>query len=115
MPVVVNPDARLITGGFPPWVTIKVVVVVRVNLPFVPEIVRGYVPTGVEALVATVSVEDPEVVTEEGLNVAVAPVGKPVLTLNVTAPVKPFDGVTVVVNGALLPAAIDCEPGDVPS
>jgi hypothetical protein len=80
MPVAENPDARLMTGGVPPWVTTKAVVVVRVKLPLDPEIVRGYVPTGVEALVVTVSVEDPEVVTKEGLNAAVAPVGKPALT-----------------------------------
>jgi hypothetical protein len=41
-------------------------------------------------------VEEPEVVTEVGLNEAVAPVGSP-LTLKVTVPVKPFVGVIVAV------------------
>jgi hypothetical protein len=40
--------------------------------------------------------EEPEVVTEEGLNEAVAPVGSP-LTLKVAVPVKPLLGVIVAV------------------
>jgi hypothetical protein len=48
------------------------------------------------AEVVTFIVVDPEVVTVVGVNVAPAPVGKPV-TLNETVPVNPLDGVTVAV------------------
>jgi hypothetical protein len=41
-------------------------------------------------------VEEPDVVTEVGLNEALAPVGSP-LTLKATVPVKPFAGVIVAV------------------
>jgi hypothetical protein len=47
-------------------------------------------------VVATVIVEEPEVATEAGEKLAVAPAGKP-LALNVTVPVKLPDGVTVAV------------------
>jgi hypothetical protein len=39
--------------------------------------VTGYVPAGVEAAVAMVSVEDAPEVTEAGLKLAVAPDGRP--------------------------------------
>ena len=51
---------------------------------------------GVVELVVTLSVEEPEPVTEVGLKVPVAPVGNPV-TLSVTTPVKPFRVPTVAV------------------
>jgi hypothetical protein len=66
---------------------------VRVNAPLVPVIVNGKVPPGVDGLGVTVIVEDPDVVIDEGLNVAVAPDGSP-LTLNVIVPANPPDGVT---------------------
>jgi hypothetical protein len=54
-------------------------------------------PTGVEVVVETLSVEDPEPpVIEVGLNVHVAPVGHP-LTLRDTVPVNPLSGETVAV------------------
>ena len=65
-------------------------------MPSVPVIVRGYVPIGVVVAVETVSVELPEVETDAGLKLAVAPVGKP-LTLRLAVPVKPFSAPTVVV------------------
>jgi hypothetical protein len=46
--------------------------------------------------VVTVIVEEPEVVTEVGLKVAVAPAGSP-LALKVTVPVNPFSALTVAV------------------
>ena len=46
--------------------------------------------------VVTVMVDEPEVVTEAGLKLALAPAGNP-LALKVTVPVKPPDGVTVAV------------------
>jgi len=46
--------------------------------------------------VPTVSVDDPDVVTELGLKLAVAPEGRP-LALRLTVPVKPPDGDTFTV------------------
>jgi hypothetical protein len=57
---------------------------------------------GVELAVETVMVEEPEPVTEVGLNEAVAPVGSP-LALKVAVPVKPLLGVIVAVYGVLAP------------
>ena len=54
------------------------------------------VPVGVELLVATVIVEEPDVVTDVRLKLALAPAGNP-LALKVTVPVKPPDGLTVAV------------------
>ena len=94
---------------FEPWVTVRedgvadnekalttrVTVVVLIAWALLPVIVSGYVPAGVEVLVGTLSVVDPEVVRLEGLNDAVAPVGSP-LTLKLTVPVNPFSGVSVM-------------------
>jgi hypothetical protein len=66
------------------------------RVPLAQVIVKGYVPVGVVALVVTVIVDEPEVVTDAGLKLALAPAGNP-LALNVTVPVKPPDGVTVAV------------------
>ena len=63
-----------------------------------------------EAAVETVSVVEPDVVREAGLNDAVVFVGKP-LTENVTAPEKPDPGVKVTVNGVAPPGATVCEAG----
>ena len=66
-----------------------------IRLPFVPVIVRVYVPTGVVPEVVTVSVELPEPPEiDVGLNVPVVPEGKP-LTVKATAPVNPFTAVAV--------------------
>ena len=65
-------------------------------MPLAPVIVIGYVPVGVVALVVTVMVDEPDVVTDVGLKLALAPAGNP-LALKVTVPVKPPDGVTVAV------------------
>jgi hypothetical protein len=46
--------------------------------------------------VVTVIVEEPEVVTEGGLKLAVAPAGSP-LALKLTVPVNPFTVLTVAV------------------
>ena len=53
-------------------------------------------------VVSTVMVEEPDVLIEAGVNVAVAPLGSP-LTLKATIPENPFTGVTVTVSLALLP------------
>src|SRR5260370_32685927 len=76
--------------------TTNVTVVVCVKLPLVPVMASVGLPVGVELLVETVSVEVPEPLTEVGLNVAVASVGKP-LALRATLPLKPFTAVTVAV------------------
>ena len=73
--------------------TVSVTGAVRLWLPLVPLIVNVKVPVGVVGLVVTVIVEDPDVVTDVGLNVAAAPVGSPV-TLKVTVPLNPLDGAT---------------------
>src|SRR5207249_4504375 len=67
-----------------------------IRLPLVPVIVNRKLPVGVAAPDVTVIVEDPDVVTDAGLKVAVAPDGSP-LTLNVTVSENPVDGVTVAV------------------
>ena len=64
--------------------------------------------------VATVRVEEPEPVTEVGLNVPVAPVGRP-LTVKATAALKPFALVTVGVKLVLPPWTTVCELGDAAS
>jgi hypothetical protein len=68
--------------------------VVWVRLPLVPVIVSVDVPVGVLAAVFTFNVE--ELPAGLGVKLAVAPVGRP-LTLNVTWPPNPPDGVTVIV------------------
>lgn len=58
--------------------------------------VNGNVPLAVLVAVVTVIVLEPEVVTDDGLKLELAPVGNP-LTLNVTVPVNPLLGETVTV------------------
>ena len=58
--------------------------------------------------VLTVSVEVP--VAGLGVKVTVDPEGWPV-TLRVTPPLKPFDGVIITVYVAVLPRLTDCEVG----
>lgn len=53
-------------------------------------------PVGVEVEVFTVKVEDPESETELGEKLAFAPEGNP-LTLKLTFPVNPYEGVTLTV------------------
>ena len=77
-------------------VTTSVTLKVCVSGPLVPLIVSVYVPPGVEALVETVRVVEPEVVMDAGLNEAVVPDGSPV-TLNATVPLNPVPGLTVAV------------------
>jgi hypothetical protein len=77
-------------------VTISVTLFEWVNVPSVPVIVTVYVPVGVLTAVEIVPVVVPEVVTDGGLNTALAPVGRP-LALNVTVPVYPLIALMVVV------------------
>ncbi len=66
------------------------------NEPLVAVMVTGYVPVGVLEVEVTVTVVLPEPVTEVGLKLAVAPVGRPVAA-KLTAPLKPLRAVTVAV------------------
>ena len=65
-------------------------------MPLVPVMVNGKLPVGVVLAVVTVMVDEPDVVTDVGVKLAVAPAGSP-LTPKVTVPVNPPDGVTVTV------------------
>jgi len=81
-------------------VTVKLIVVVWVMLPDVPVIVTVAVPSDAVALAARVKV----LVVEAGLGlkVAVTPVGKPDAE-RVTLPLKPLEGVMVMVLVPLVP------------
>ena len=78
-------NAKSLAGAF----TTNVTVVLWLRLPLTPVIVSAYVAAGVEQLVDTESVEDPETLIDAGVKLAVAPAGTP-LTLRLTVPVKPF-------------------------
>src|SRR5712692_9946872 len=79
-------------------------------LPLVPVMVRVEVPDA-ELLVVMFSVAEPGAFTELELNVAVTPVGAP-LMLSATAPLNPFTTPTLTVELPLLPAFTVSEPGD---
>ena len=84
------------SGGAGAWTT-SVAVAVCVSVPLVPVTVSVDVLAGVLEAVDTVIVElDTGGLTEVGLNVAVAPAGRP-LAVNVTMPLNPLEGVTVTV------------------
>ena len=68
-------------------------------------------PAGVVVLVLTDMVELPEPVTEAGLKLALAPLGRP-LIVKLTTPVKPPDAATVAVYEVPAPAVTVCEAGD---
>jgi hypothetical protein len=61
-------------------------------------------------LVLTEIVELPDPVTEVGLKLALAPVGRP-LMLKATTPVNPPDAATVVVYEVPAPAVTVCDAG----
>ncbi len=75
-------------------VTVSDTVVLCFRLPLLPVMVKGNVP--LELPTVTVIVEEPDVFTDSGLKLALAPPGNP-LTLKLTVPLKPPDGVTVTV------------------
>jgi hypothetical protein len=74
--------------------TVRLSVVVFVSVPDVPVIVTVTVPVAAVALAVKVSVL--LLVAGLGLNPAVTPLGKPDAD-RVTLPLKPFDGVMVIV------------------
>lgn len=63
------------------------------------------------AEVVTVSVDEPDPVTEPGTNDADAPAGTP-LTEKVTVSVNPFNAPTDTVYEALPAEVVDCDDGD---
>jgi len=75
-------------------VTTRVTAVECCKLPLIPVMVNVNVPVLLPA--SMVIVELPDVFTDVGLKLAVAPPVNP-LTLNVTVPPNPPDGVTVTV------------------
>ena len=62
--------------------------------PFAPLIESLELPTGVEPEVLILSTEEPDPVMDDGLNVAVAPLGNP-MAFRLTVPVNPTPAVTV--------------------
>jgi hypothetical protein len=76
--------------------TISVTLTECTTAALVPRMEREYVPAGVDALVDTVSDDEPDPVTVAGLNAAVAPAGRPEAE-SVTLPVKPAPAVTAAV------------------
>ena len=76
--------------------TTSVMFAVRARGPLVPRISSGKLPVGVVAPVEMTNDDDPEPVTDAGVNVAVAPDGSPV-TVRSTVPVNPETAVTVAV------------------
>jgi hypothetical protein len=84
-------------------ITVRLMVVVCVKLPDVPVTVTVTVPVAAVALAVKVNVLVE--VTGLGLKVAVTPVGKPEAD-TLTFPLKPFDGVIVIVLVPLLPCVM---------
>ena len=91
--------------------TVNVNVAVRVALLPVPVTVTEYVPAGVDAAVAIVNVDEPPDVTDDGLNDAVAPDGKPEAD-NTTVCAEPFVTAVATVDVNELPGDTDPDDGD---
>jgi hypothetical protein len=77
--------------------TCSVTLALWVRLPLVPVTVSVYVPAAVVLAVETLNVEEPEPLTEVGLNEVVTPVGTP-LTLSATLPLNPLSAPTLTVE-----------------
>ena len=75
---------------------VKLTVLECVRLPLAPVMVSVKVPVDAVLEVETLNVDEPEPLTEVGLNVAVAPVGTP-LTLKLTVPRKQLTAPTLAV------------------
>jgi hypothetical protein len=91
-------------------VTVSVNDVVCDPVAALPVIVVAYVPAGVELEVAIVSDDDEPEVTDDGVNVAVAPAGRP-LALSETVSAEPDVTAVETVAAALLPATTLAEVG----
>ena len=74
---------------------------------------RRRLPPGVDAVVETLSVEEPEPVIVVGFNVAVTPAGVPMAaTDRATVPLNPFNADTDTVPDELPPGVKAIVPGD---
>lgn len=105
--------AEMVKSGVPPTgLTVSVTVVAWDRLPLVPVIVTAKVPVAAVALAVNVR----ELVDVVGLvpNVAVTPDGRPEAA-KVTLPVKPPEGVTVMVLLPLPPWVTDTLEGEAES
>ena len=99
-----------VTAGPPPVaLTVRLRLVVFVNVPDVPVIVTVAVPVAAVALADSVNVL--VAVVGFGLNAAVTPLGSPDAA-KVTLPVKPPSGVTVMVLVPLVPCVMVTVLGD---
>ena len=78
----------------PPDLTVSASPVAELSAPLVPVTVKPLVPTGAEALAASVNVVD--VGDEAGLNVTATPAGRPVAA-KATLLLKPLIGLIVIV------------------
>ena len=110
----VEPDSKppltISSVGVPALaLTVRLIVVECVRLPDVPVIVTVNVPVVAAPLAVSVSVLAPVVLL--GLNDAVTPLGRPDAE-RLTLPVKPFDGVSVIVVVALVPCSTVTLPGE---
>ncbi len=90
----VPPPVAVTQGGG--VLTINIVFAVCVRAPPVPVMVKAEVPSGVELVVVTVSVDEPLPETEAGLKAPLAPIGKPE-TDRLVVPLKPPVPVMVAV------------------
>jgi len=93
-------DAERVKFGVAVAFTVRLTVVVCVSVPDVPVIVTVEVPVVAVALAVSVNELVPVVLT--GLNEAVTPLGRPDAD-KLTLPVKPPEGLTVIVLLPLLP------------
>ena len=85
--------------------------VLWLNPPLVPVIVRVNVPLWPDFITVTVSADVPAPDTDAGLKLALVREGSP-LTLKPTDPLKPFTAPIVTVYEALPGRAIVCDAGD---
>jgi hypothetical protein len=90
-------------------VTVRAIVAVWLSVPDLPVIVTVNVPTGAEALAASVTTIVPAV--PPGANDAVTPLDRPD-TVRFTLLLKPFSAVPVIVLAPLLPCAMLRLAGD---
>jgi len=94
---------KLKSGAGTAAFTVRLTEVACVKLPDVPVMVSETVPIAAVPLAVSESVLLP--MAGFGVNVAVTPLGNPAVTDNMTPPLKPFDGLMVMV---LVPAAPPC-------
>ena len=95
----------------PAEVTFSVTLAEWLRVDVAPVSVSVYDPAGVPAEVATLSVEDPDPVTDVGANVAEAPAGRPE-TDRLTVSEKPFSVPIATLYEAPDPGTTDCEDGE---